>query len=74
MPNLSLMKDRKKPDQQRIMFLVEFMSVILLKQQGLIEEGNKNVLNYFLKSDILMGDIKQDPFLFIKMFTNYVIH
>lgn len=56
------------------MNLIDFLSVILLKQQGLIPEKSKSTLNYFLKTSILPSDVSQDPFLFIKMLANFMIH
>lgn len=73
-PDILAKLESSASKSDHVMNLVDFLSTVLLKQQGHIPEKSKATVNYFLKSSILASDVRQDPFVFIKMLANFMIH
>ena len=59
---------------QKQMFLVDFLSCVLMKQQGVVDKTQIESTEFFLTENILSRDIRDDPFKFVKLLANFIIH
>ena len=73
MPTLETLANESMSSQKQ-MFLIDFLSVVLIKQQGLVDKTQIESTENFLTENILARDIKDDPVKFIKSICNFMLH